>query len=129
MGAGSCRSRDCCQTTSIPTLRVSCAPARTAPRQHPEVLVFRGKSERFPCARHLGMCGAGQPSWGRRLQGGKMILLPKTWPEERGKRAEMVPAQSRAVLTSQGEHAVPNTSGCVSYTNKAFSSPPSTSSS
>lgn len=70
----------------------------------------------------------GQPICGSRLQGGKMIFLPKIWPEEWDNCAEWVPAQAQAVLISQGEHAVPTVSYCISCINKAFSSPPSTSS-
>lgn len=57
-----------------------------------------------------------------------MIFLPKIQPEEWDKCAEWVPAEAEAVLIPQGEHAVPNISYCISYINKAFSSPPSTTS-
>lgn len=51
-----------------------------------------------------------------------MIFLPIIWPEEQDKCAECVPGHAQAALTSQGEHAVPNISYCISYINKAFSS-------
>lgn len=39
-----------CQTTSIPSLQVSCIPAKTTQIQYPKVLIFTGKCELFTCS-------------------------------------------------------------------------------
>jgi len=41
------QGRKGCQTTSIPTLQVSCVPTRTAQIKYPKVLIFVGKREQF----------------------------------------------------------------------------------